>query len=64
MTPLGLLRMTRLPIKAINSVAQFVRIVTKILQDHIPDVMRQFVDDVDVKGHKTKYNNKEVALGI
>ena len=64
MTPLGLLQMTRLPMGAINSVAQFVRIVTKILQDHIPEVARQFVDDVGVKGPKTTYNNAEVAPGI
>ena len=61
---LGLLRMTRLPMGATNLVAQFVRIVTKILQDHIPEVARQFVDNVGVKGPKTTYNNAEVAPGV
>ena len=36
MTPLGLLRQTTLPQGATNSVAQFVRVVTKILENHIP----------------------------
>ena len=36
-TPIGLLRMTTLPQGATNSVAQFVRIVTKILEDLIPE---------------------------
>ena len=56
--------MTQLPMGATNSVAQFVQIVTKILQNHIPDMPRQFVDDVEVKNPKMTYNNKEVALGI
>ena len=64
MTPLRVLQMIQLPIGATNSVAQFVKIVTKILQDHIPEVARQFVDDVGVKGPKTTYNNAEVAPNI
>lgn len=35
MTPLGLMRMTTLPQRAINSVAQFVRIALKVLSDHL-----------------------------
>ena len=34
-TPIKFYRMTTLPQNAINSVAQFVRVVTKILQDHL-----------------------------
>ena len=64
MTPLGLLRQTQLPMGATNSVAQFVRIVTRILQDHIPHIACQFVDDVGVKGPKTTYDNAEVFLGV
>ncbi len=37
MTPLGLIRMTTLPQGATNSVAQFVRIVRKILAPHLRD---------------------------
>jgi hypothetical protein len=50
MTPLGLLRQTTLPQGATNSVAQFVRIVVKILADLIPTVCQPFVDDLGVKG--------------
>jgi RNase H-like domain found in reverse transcriptase len=64
MTPLGLLRMTTLPQGATNSVAQFVRIVTRILEDLIPDVCRPFLDDIGVKGPRTRYNDEEVAPGI
>ena len=64
MTPIGLLRMTTLPQGATNSVAQFVRIVTRILRDHIPDKARPFLDDIGVKGPKTTYNNEEVLPGI
>lgn len=64
MTPIGLLRMTTLPQGATNSIAQFVRIVTKILQDHIPDKARPFMDDIGVKGPRTKYDEEEAAPGI
>lgn len=64
MTPLGLLRHTTLLQGATNSVAQFVRVVTNILEDLMPDVARAFVDDVGVKGPKTRYNDKEVAPGV
>ena len=64
MTPLGLLRQTTLPQGATNSVAQFVQIVTKILEDLIPQTCWPFVDDVGVKGPYTTYDNEEVVLGI
>ena len=64
MTPIGLLRMTSIPMGATNSVAQFVRVVTKILQDHIPNRAKPFLDDIGVKGPKTDYGGEEVAPGI
>ena len=64
MTLLELLQMTQLPMGATNSVAQFVRIVTKILQDYIPEVACQFVDNVGIKTPKTIYNNMEIAPGF
>lgn len=64
MTPLGLMRMTTLPQGATNSVAQFVRIVLKILAPHLRERAKPFIDEVGVKGLKTKYNNEEVAPGI
>ena len=63
-TPLGLLRQTRLPQGATNSVAQFVRIVSKILQDHIPRVCLPFLDDIGVKGPRTRYDDEEVEPGL
>lgn len=62
MTPLGVLRMTRLPQRATNPVAQLVRIVTKTLQDYILDMARHFVDDVGVKGLKTIFNNEKIIF--
>ena len=64
MTPLDLMRMTTLPQGATNSIAQFVRIVLKILAPHLRDRAKPFLDDVGIKGPKSKYNNEEVAPGI
>ena len=61
---LGLIQMTTLAQGVTNSVAQFVRIVLKILVPHPFDQAKRFLDDVGVKKPKTKYNNKELALGI
>ena len=63
-TALGLMRMTRIPMGATNSVGQFVRINYKILEAQIPHNAEPIVDDVGVKGPKTKYNNELVAPGI
>ncbi len=56
--------MTRLPQGAINSPAQFIQIVTKILQDLIPHDYDPFIDDVGVKGLMSQYDDKEVILGV
>jgi hypothetical protein len=64
MTFIELLRMTTLSMRAINSVAQFVRIIMKILIDYISDVARSFLDDIEIKNSKTKYDNEEVASSI
>ena len=63
-TPLGLLRQTTLLQGRTNSVAQFVRIITKILAEHIPTICILFLDDIRVKGPKTIYRGQEVAPGI
>ncbi|CAL3966159.1 unnamed protein product [Diplocarpon coronariae] len=63
-TPLGLLRMTRLPQGATNSIAQFVRVIYKILVDCIPNIALPYIDDVGVKGSRSFYNHKEVLPGI
>jgi hypothetical protein len=64
MTPLGLLRMCTLPQGATNSVAQFTRIITRILFDLIPDICTAFLDDIVVKGPTTTYNNEESSPGV
>ncbi len=56
--------MTRLPQGATNLPAQFIRIVTKILQDLIPHDCDSFVDDVGVKGLISQYDDEEVFLGV
>jgi len=63
-TPIGLLRMTRLPQGATNSVGQFVRIVQTMLHDIIPKIAKPYIDDVGVKGPKTYYDYEEVVPGI
>ena len=60
MTDLGLLRQCTLLQGATNSVAQFVRVVTKILQDLIPHIALPFLDDIGVKGPRTRYDEEEV----
>jgi hypothetical protein len=64
MTPLGLLRQTTLPQGATNSVAQFVRIVVKILADLILTVCQPFLDDIGVKGPYSRYQDIEVIPGV
>jgi hypothetical protein len=64
MTHLGLLRYCTLPQGGTNSVAQFARIIIRILIDLIPAIARVFVDDVGVKGPRTTYNDEEALPGI
>lgn len=60
MTPFGLVRMTRLPMGWTNSVAIFVRVIGKVLWQHIPHHARPFLDDVGIKGPKSRYDDEEV----
>jgi hypothetical protein len=61
---LGLFRQTTILQKVTNSIIQFVRIVTKILKKYIPHVYLFFIDNINVKGPKTIYNNKKIISGI
>jgi hypothetical protein len=63
-TLLGLMRMTTLPQGATNSVGQFMRVVLAILREHISHRARAFLDDVAVKGPRTKYGDEEILPGI
>jgi hypothetical protein len=63
-TPLGLVQQCTLPMGTTNSVAQFVRIVTKILRDQIPHRCMPYMDDIAVKGPKSNYGEEEVEPGL
>ena len=63
-TPIRLLRITTLPQGATNLVAQFVRIITKILENLILEDCLPFLDDISVKGLLSTYNDKEVIPRI
>ena len=63
-TPLGLLRMCTLPMGATNSVAQFMRAMTRLFYDLIPHVCRPFLDDICVKSARHDYSGEEVLPGI
>ena len=54
-TPFGALRLVTLPMGWTNSVPIFHDDVTYILQDEIPDVTIPYIDDVPIKGPKSRY---------
>jgi hypothetical protein len=54
-TPFGALRLTKLPMGWTNSVPIFHDDVTYILQEEIPQVARPYIDDVGIKGPKSRY---------
>ena len=56
--------MTTLSQSATNLVAQFVKIVLKILAPLLQDQAELFLDNVKIKEPKTKYNNEELASKI
>jgi hypothetical protein len=53
MTPLGLMRLTSLPMGYTNAVAEYQNCMTFILQDEIPNIAGVFIDDVCIKGDRT-----------
>ena len=62
-TPIRLYRMTTLPQNATNSVTQFIRVITKIFQNHLSRCL-SFINDIGVKSPKTTYNNEEMTPNI
>ena len=56
--------MTTLLQGATNSVAQFVRIVTKILEDLILEDCLPFLNNISIKGLLSTYDNKEAIPSI
>ncbi len=63
-TTLGLMQMITLAQGATNLVAQFVKIVLKILAPHLRNQAKLFLNDVRVKRPKTTYKNEELTLEI
>jgi hypothetical protein len=58
-TPLGLLRLTSMPMGYTNSPAEFQNCMTFILRDEIPAVANIFIDDLPIKGPATTYPDEE-----
>ncbi|KAK4699351.1 hypothetical protein P7C70_g6909, partial [Phenoliferia sp. Uapishka_3] len=59
-TPLGPVRLTRLPQGGTTSVAEFQRIMVHILAEEIPQYAGVFVDDVGIKGPESTYDNEKI----
>ncbi|OQD79062.1 hypothetical protein PENANT_c064G08763, partial [Penicillium antarcticum] len=49
---------------AANLVSQFQRVISWILQSVFGVIARSFLDDVAIKGPRTKYNSELIRLGI
>ncbi len=64
MISLDLMKMTIILMKAINFVTQFVRMINKIIVDHVSHHALSFVDDIEVKESKTTYNNEFILSEI
>jgi hypothetical protein len=64
MTSLDLVRMTTIFMKAINFVTQFVRVINKIIVDHVFHHALSFVNDIKIKRSKTTYNNEFILFEI
>ncbi len=63
MTFLKLLRQTTLPQDVINFVAQFVRVIIKILKNLL-EICKSFLDDIEVKRLKTIYDNAKITSEV
>lgn len=59
MSPLGLLRLTSLPMGFTNSPAEFQACMAFILKDEMPDKADIFIDDLPIKGPDTIYPDKD-----
>ena len=43
----------------INSISQFVRVIIKILEEYISHRALPFLNDIEIKSLKSRYNNEE-----
>lgn len=64
MTILSPMKMTTLSQKATKSFAQLFIIILKVLDDHLYDSDKAFLDSVSTKRLKTIYNNQELITEI
>jgi hypothetical protein len=64
MTSFNLMKMTTIFMKTINSVTQFVRIVNKIIADHVFYHALLFVNDIKMKELKITYNDEFIVSEI
>ncbi len=62
-TSLRLLRQTTLSQDVINFVAQFIRVIIKILKNLL-EICRSFLDDIEVKKSKTIYDNAKITSEV
>ena len=58
-TPLGVLRITSLPMGFTNSPAEFQACMVFLLQDEIPEVAGVFIDDIPIRGPASLYLDKD-----
>ena len=58
-TPLGLLRITSLPMGFTNSPAEFQKCMAFILQEEIPSTANIFIDDLPIRGPETEYPDED-----
>ena len=59
MSPLGLLRLTSLPMGFTNSPAEFQACMAFILKEEMPHIADIFIDDLPIKGPATIYPDKD-----
>jgi hypothetical protein len=64
MTSFDLMKMITIFMKVINSVTQFVRMINKIIVDHVFHHAFLFVDNIEVKESKITYNNEFIFSEI
>jgi len=57
-TPLGVLRITSLPMGFTNSPAEFQACMVFLLEDEIPEVAGVFIDDIPIKGPVSRYQDE------
>jgi hypothetical protein len=64
MISFDLMRMITIFMSAINSMIQFVRVINKIIVDHVFHHALSFVNDIEVKESKITYNNEFILFEI